>query len=228
MKDTIYNDLYVGDLILTVPCNKFINKSFEMYGLVVGENQIFISKQFTNENYTILNSKDYMLYKLDYSTNMYLKEIYSKLIKIYNKYSVDTLNAIQLMNNIKVGTIIETYDKKNKYLIYLGTGSIKYCFSGEIFEDSGYSYVTLASFLNTYHLQFKESDLNKYSELFDIDMVLNYAARNHRDVSSVFFALDNPKIIKEIKGHINIKNISIDRYYFNVKITANINSEGNI
>lgn len=225
MKDTVYNELYVGDFVLAIPCNKFINKSFEMYGLVTGENQVFLSKHCGKDNYTVLSSENYIIYKLDFNTNMHLKEIYLELVKNYNKYSIDTLNAITLMKNIKVGTIIETYDKKNKYLIYLGIGTIKYCFSNEIFESYGYSYITLASFLNAYHLQFKESDLKKYSELFDIDMTLNYAVRNHRDVTSVFFALDNPKIIKGIKGHININDISIDRYYFNVKIIANINSE---
>lgn len=219
MKDETFNELKVGDLVLAIPCDKIIYKDFKMYALVVGENQIFISKSFNDENFTILDTNNYKLYKLD--LNIYLKEVYMILTQNYNKYSLEMLNTIKNMKKMKPGTIIETYDKKNKYWIYLGTGALKFGINYETFEEYGYVYITLASFLNTNNIIFKEKNLNKYSTLFDIDKILDYAARNSR-IHSVFHAVELPKIIKSIKGNFDINNISVDRYYYSVKITADI------
>lgn len=221
MKDEISNELRVGDLVLAIPCDKIINKDFKMYALVAGENQIFISKNFNNDNFTVLDSNNYKLYKLDLNTNAYLKEVHMILSQNHNRYSLELLSTIKYMKKMRPGTIIETYDKKNKYWIYLGTGTLKFRLNYDIFEEYGYVYITLASFLNANNIVFKEQNLDKYSAMFDIDKVLEYAARNSH-IHSVFHAVELPKIIKNIKGNFDIANISVDRYYYSVEITADI------
>lgn len=222
MTDKIGNDLKCGDLVLAVPYKK-ITPDFKMYALVTGKDTIFMSKYYNNDNFTTLKSKNYSIYKLDV-TNVQLEEIYTELTKKYNEYTSQLIHSTISMKSMKPGTIIETYDRKNKYWIYLGIGTVNLVTNNKTVEGHGYVYITLASFLNTYGIIFRKQHLNRYSTMFDIDKILSHIAYNS-NVSSVFCAVECPKIIKSIKGYFEIDNISVNRHYYSTKIIADIKYE---